>query len=324
MDGVFNPYLPGSLDDPLLRPNIPFATDVNRYSDGFTSSSYFDVTSSHFSKYTGKLANITERYERHRLYQESAAAQGVAVYGLGDARNEDAAYSIMQSASYDPLTNPQKTFPVYANVKWNPSDFAIHEGEYYNISVANFTSETQYWYDGNLKVTARGYESYYDAVSNCYIGMGSCRSYLKKRRRRPDINWMALVCAVGQYVRPLTETELGKEEEYRYLPLDESELIPTLFYVGEFIKFRAVHTGELICFANDAHTLYWNNQGYLNVTVSRVSWPPKQDFTYQDLYLPACDSAGVVYTNKGINGGKVKCNPNGGGSGWTESELLGL
>ena len=28
-------------------------------------------------------------------------------------------------------------------------------------------------------------------------------------------------------------------------------------------EFRANYTGQLICFANDAHTLYWNNYGQL-------------------------------------------------------------
>jgi hypothetical protein len=324
LDGVYNDYLPGSQVDPLHRPNFPFSTDSNRFSDGVTSSSAFDISSPHFPRYNGFSADVSDRYDRHRLYVESAAAQGVAIYGLGDARNEDAKVKILSHPNYPNIPNPITTFPVYASIKWNPSDFAIREGEYYNISVlpSSLDGKPQYWFDGGIQVGPKGYVSYFDAVSDCYVALGRCRPHLKKRRRLTSANWMSLTCAVGQFVIPLTETEPGKESEYRYLPLDESALIPTIFDVGEFIQFRAIHTGELICFANDAHTLYWNNLGYLNVTVTRVSWPPTKNLVYQEQYLPSCDSAAVVYANNGINGGNVACNPNG-GAGWTESEFEG-
>lgn len=302
--------------------------------DLIPSYDYVNVTSN-YPIYRGPLADVSDRYNRYYLYRDSAADQGVAVYGLGDARNEDAAYKVASQPNslihtltddtqtkYASTTHPSKTFSVFANVKWNPSDFAIREGEYYNISVSDHNG-TQLWNDGDIAVDALGYPSYYDPISDCYIGLNTCRSYLKKRRRLPDVNWMALSCAVGQYVRPLTETELGKEEQYRFLPLDESELIPTLFYVGDYIEFRAVTTGQLICFANDAYTLYFNNAGSLNVTVTRVSWPPRSDYMYQDMYLPACDSSQVIYAN--IQSKEpVKCNPNGGGTGWTTAQLQGL
>ncbi|CAN0015669.1 unnamed protein product, partial [Choristocarpus tenellus] len=54
----------------------------------------------------------------------------------------------------------------------------------------------------------------------------------------------------------------------------EAELLPTLFPVGRNLTFEALHTGELICFANDAEGLYGNNRYTLNVTVTRTSWPP--------------------------------------------------
>ena len=82
-------------------------------------------------------------------------------------------------------------------------------------------------------------------------------------------------------------------------------------------RFQANNSGELICFANDAHTLYWNNHGDIQVTVTRTSWPPSNETYYQNLYLPSCDSAAVVYGNK------TKCNPTGGGDGWTEAEIAG-
>jgi len=72
---------------------------------------------------------------------------------------------------------------------------------------------------------------------------------------------MSLACAIGEFVRPLVEIEPGKEQEYRWMPLDESALQETIFDVGQRFQFRSKYTGQLICFANDAHTLYWNNNG---------------------------------------------------------------
>eukprot|EP01035_Chromulina_nebulosa_P020863 gene20863-27040_t len=315
-----------SSSDPYHSPNLPFTTDTNRYADGFTSSSNFDISSPHFPLYHGSAANTSQRYRYYQLYKESAAIQGVRLYGQGDAQAEFAKVKILDEYDYKNLPNPSKKFTVYAAIKWNPSSFAIQEGEHYNISVIGATdaNTTQFWYDGGIKVGPNGYESYFDAYSNCYVGMGRCRPHLKKRRRIPSANWMSLSCAIGQFVRPLVDPEPGFENLYRWLPLDESELIPTVFNVGEFIEFRAVYTGELICFANDAHTLYWNNRGSIAVTVTRVSWPPINSTYYEELLLPSCDSAQVVYVNHGINTGegKIKCNPNGGGSGWTESEIL--
>lgn len=325
-DGFYNTYLPGSDADPRHSPNTPFSVDTNRYSDGYTSSAYFDITSPHFPQYFAALANVSDRYLRYTKYAESAAEQGVGLYGDGDARVEDAKVKITSQTNYESLPAPQKVFPVYAAIKWNPSDFAIQEGEWYNVTVFGNQQgfSDQFWYDGGIRVNANGYESYFDSVSNCYVGMGRCRSHLKKKRRLLTANWMSLSCAVGQFVRPLVEIEPGKEETYRWLPLDESQLQGSIFNVGQSVEFRAVSSGQLICFANDAHSLYWNNAGFLSVTVRRVSWPPSSSTYYQELYLPACDSARVAYVNHGINTdapGKIKCNPNGGGTGWTLSDI---
>lgn len=314
--------------DPRKEASTPFSTNTDRGSDGVTSTSAYSTTSPRFPYYEGSVANYSDRYLHYTRYAASAAEQGIAVYGNdGDQVKEAARLNITSKVGYENLPAPSKTFTVYAAIKWNPSDFAIQAGEVYNITV--FGNQTgysdQFWNDGGIRVNADGYTSYFDAVSNCYVGMGRCRSHLKKRRRLQSANWMSLSCAIGEFVRSLTEVQSGKEENYRWLPLDEASLVPTMFNVGRSVLFTAVHTGQLICFANDAHTLYWNNQGSLDVTVTRVSWPPSNHTTYYDELLPACDSAQVVYANHGNNTyspGKMKCNPKGGGSGWTESKIL--
>ena len=60
----------------------------------------------------------------------------------------------------------------------------------------------------------------------------------------------------------------------RYMPMNENEFLDTLFLVGKNKTFTAPATGELVCFANDAMGLYWNNEGRINVTVTLLTWPP--------------------------------------------------
>ena len=222
--------------------------------------------------------------------------------------------------------NPSMTFPVYAAMKWNPSNFAIQEGEKYSITAtaspgAPLDAET--WTDGGIRVSADGYTSAYDSLSHCYVALGRCRSYLKMRRRLPTANWMSLICSIGEFVRPVQEVLPGSEDETRFVPLDESQVQNTLFNVGLGITdFIARHNGQLICMANDAHNLYWNNAGYINVTVTRTSWPPVSETLYKDLKLPACDSAFAVYQNKGNWSFLSGCNPNGGGAGWLLEDVL--
>lgn len=319
----------GAIGDPRdeKTPAVPFIVNTNRYGDGITTTSAFTSTSPRFPYYTGAVANVSDRYLRYTEYKKSAAEQGIAMIGDGLQQREEARLKITNIPNYELLPAPSKEFMVYAAVKWNPSDFAIQEGEVYNVTVFGEHNgySDQLWYDGGIRVNSEGYSSYFDAISNCYVGMGRCRSYLKKKRRLPSANWMSLACAVGEFVRPLTEIEAGKEDQYRWMPLDESTLIETIFNVGRTVQFRAVYSGQLICFANDAHTLYWNNHGQIKVTVTRVSWPPTNTTVYEDFLLPACDSAQVVYHNHGDNTpgpGKVKCNPRGGGSGWKIEEVL--
>jgi hypothetical protein len=126
----------------------------------------------------------------------SASEQGIAGFGAGDAERESAKLSFLAaaSASNNSLAGkPAKTFTVHAATKWNPSDFAIQEGETYSIFSVNpniSIGQPQMWFDGGLMVDSQGYSSHFDAISNCYVALGRCRPHLKKRRRIPTANWM--------------------------------------------------------------------------------------------------------------------------------------
>lgn len=62
------------------------------------------------------------------------------------------------------------------------------------------------------------------------------------------------------------------------LQINDADMQATLIPVGQNITFTADSGGELICFANDAEGLYGDNRAYLNVTVTRGSWPPDDSF----------------------------------------------
>lgn len=311
----------------ILPDNLPFSTDTNRYSDGRSSSAAFESTAPHFPTYIGATANVSDRWMNDKKYKASAALQGVGIVGDADPIKENAKYLIISKPGYEDLPAPSTTFNVYAAIKWNPSFFAIQEGETYNITVFGGQSgySTQFWQDGGIRVNAEGYESSFDPISNCYIALGRCRPHLKQKRRLLTAPWMSLACAIGSFVRPLGDIKPGEESKASYLPMDEAVLQETIFYAGKSIEFKSKYDGQLMCFANDGQNLYWNNKGYLEVTVTRASWPPTPDLFYRPQYLPSCDAAYVVYQNKGNNDpatAKVKCNPNGGGSGWTLSAIL--
>lgn len=177
--------LPGGIGLPDTAPNLPLGTNTGRGSDGITTTSAFTTSSPRFPYYRGSQGNTSDRFMHYKRYAESAKQQGISVYGAGDQEREAARLKITALPNYQSIPPPSKTFTVHAAVRWNPSDFAIQEGEFYNITV--FGDQTgyssQFWNDGGIRVNAEGYTSYFDSISNCYVALGRCRNYLKKRRR---------------------------------------------------------------------------------------------------------------------------------------------
>jgi hypothetical protein len=120
-EGYYNPYLPGSDMDKSNSTNIPWTTDTNRYSDGFSSTAYFDTISPGFPQYEGGLASTSERVQNYIKYMQNAAGQGVAGYNEGDAVKEKAARRFLESldatAAFPPA--PTALFTVHAAIKWS-------------------------------------------------------------------------------------------------------------------------------------------------------------------------------------------------------------
>lgn len=177
--------LPGGIGLPDTSPNLPLGTNTGRGSDGITTTSAFTTSSPRFPYYRGSQGNTSDRFMHYKRYAESAKQQGISVYGAGDQEREAARLKITSIPNYESIPLPNKTFTVHAAVRWNPSDFAIQEGETYNITVIGDQTgfSSQFWNDGGIRVNAEGYTSYFDSISNCYVALGRCRNYLKKRRR---------------------------------------------------------------------------------------------------------------------------------------------
>ena len=268
-DEYQNEWLPGSVNDPRGLPNAPFFVDTNRLSNGMSSQSILTTTSPAFPIYKGILSDPELRKSHFWEVKASEKFQGVADSSAGELTRDAAKKELLETrfvnGSFPP--NPNTTFPVDAKIQWNPSKFAIQKGQTYRIEVQG----DQVWRDANIQVSPEGYKSYYDGVSKCYAAVGRCRPYLKFKRRLISANWMSLVCGIGDYVWKLQEVAFNLE---RYMPMKENEFISSLFYVGKNITFQAQATGELVCFANDALGLYWNNDGVINATVTILTWPP--------------------------------------------------
>jgi len=136
------------------------------------------------------------------------------------------------------------TFPVFAAITWNIlQNFTLVEKSCYTI-VAN---KTQQWCDGNLCSNAYGYNTYFDPISNCYVSGGTCRSRIILRHK--TAKRLRLICGI-------------KDDD-----VEESILLDE-FDIGLEKEICVKHSGSLVCYANDAYTGYWNNQGQIDVSVN--------------------------------------------------------
>lgn len=243
-------------------PNLPYTVDSNRASDGLSSVSPLTSTAPSFPMHLGATSDVGLRAEHFAAKKQSEQQQGVAAAFDGEYVSEQRATSVDSSS-----VAPSTAFAVNASLRWNPTAFAVERGENYSVSVPG----DQAWVDGFVKVDAAGYPAHYDAMSQCWVAAGRCRPYLASRTRLRTARWFELVCGIGDFAWLLQEVAGATA---RYMPLREAAVSQTLFAVGLHATFTANHTGELVCFANDADHLYWNNQGTIHVVVERTSWPP--------------------------------------------------
>lgn len=278
-DEYANAKLPGHPDDARRMPNLPFTVDANRESDGISSVSPFTTTASSFPLYTSShnyetfgitlASELQDRKDHNSELARNRRIQGLAEPSAGEAEREAAAYSRLVEIGSSDVPLPSGSFQVDSSKRWNPSTFPIQRYEVYRIEVPGDVR----WVDGTIETTADGYTARYDAVDKCYVAAGRCRSYLKTKLRmaQAGAKWLQLVCGIGDYVWQLQKTDQNRD---RMMPLMEERFSETFFQVGRGVTINASFSGELVCFANDADSLYPNNKGVLQVSVSRLSWPP--------------------------------------------------
>jgi len=294
--------LPGHANDPRGLPNLPFSVDSNRISDGVSSISPWTSTGPSFPLYKGgTFTDPTSRQDHEGVTSVSRVQQGTCQTGsgayekaqarlaslvassgglaaLGGSIPLDVATGEWSGSQPDAGAKPTKSFTVAAGERWNPSGFAIQPGETYTVSVSGSWQDL----DGQLTTNTMGYDATWNVRKKCYEAGHQCRTHLKQKLRFQRSNWMHLICGIGDYVTLMMEVEEdgGSGGKKRYLPIKEEEIINTLFAVDNTITFEATpdQEGELICFANDAEGLYYDNLGSVTVTVTRTSWPPSNEF----------------------------------------------
>lgn len=126
------------------------------------------------------------------------------------------------------------TFPVLAQSPWNASRLRLVEGKRYRFQV----SEVENWRDkGHPATPGEGLL----AVPWLLRIFGSLRRFR-------GANWYTLVGNIGQRSSQS-------------------------FLIGSGGEQRALASGELFAFANDAWGFYGNNEGALKITVTRIEDP---------------------------------------------------
>ncbi|KAG5176989.1 hypothetical protein JKP88DRAFT_334245 [Tribonema minus] len=170
---------------------------------------------------------------------------------------------------------PTTLFSVNAAARWNPSGFAVQAGETYTIDVLAGGQ----WSTGAVVTDADGISPQYDATQQCWTYNTTClthQNYDATRLPPPQGRLLQLVCGVGDMQSAPAAVAEGLDWA---MPLREEKFTDTLFAAGSYVEITPRFTGELVCFANDANDLYFDNNGTVTVNVTRLSWPPATTFT---------------------------------------------
>ena len=139
-----NDVLPGGRGDDDL-PNLPYAVDANRYSDGVSSVSPLTDTAPAFPLHRGAVSDAPAGRRRLALAKvQSEIEQGVAAAGDGEYVRERRVAETLERLAANPGAAPATSFWVNASLRWNPSGFAIQSNETYRIEVRGH----QRWVDG--------------------------------------------------------------------------------------------------------------------------------------------------------------------------------
>lgn len=124
-----------------------------------------------------------------------------------------------------------KTLMVSAEHKWNPARILFEEGSTYRLEIL----WVPHWKDG--------------CIDDIDPTQGFTRWYLSPfrwSRRYPSAPWFVLIGAVGYSAK-------------HFFPINQSPL-----------EYTAMATGEFACFVNDSLFAYGNNEGTLDLKITRL------------------------------------------------------
>ncbi|HYQ73306.1 MAG TPA: hypothetical protein VET88_15455, partial [Gammaproteobacteria bacterium] len=125
---------------------------------------------------------------------------------------------------------------VYSRLQYNWSGVKLTNGATYSFSVP----PGQQWLDGDIECGPEGWTS-----EQLPWGKEHIVKMFEDRRRVKEANWFELIGALG----------------------DEDDM---LFRIGKGdTPYTAIDGSELYLFANDLKTRYDNNEGWLDVTITR-------------------------------------------------------
>jgi len=126
---------------------------------------------------------------------------------------------------------------IRARVKWNPTGVLVNPGERYRLEADGR------WSDLGIRADADGFPS----ERAPRISRRLLEKYEHKRRMPAEL-WFCLIGSVGE--APQGFFRIGRQ-------------------LADWVVEPAI-SGELLCFANDVESAYWNNFGSLKLTVTRT------------------------------------------------------
>jgi hypothetical protein len=137
------------------------------------------------------------------------------------------------------------SFAVLADARINHSGVRLEQGKNYQFIV----SPDDTWTDGDIVTNARGWTVEQQQFS--YIRKQLIK-HSESSQVLPEANWFELI---GEILISPNESVLFRIGDGRYSAPN---------------SYTASHTGELSACANDLPLMYWNNSGYIWLTVLRV------------------------------------------------------
>ncbi len=148
----------------------------------------------------------------------------------GDRLHESAQAKVL-------AVNQSHTVSVLSKLKYNWSGIKLEKGSTYQFSCKQGDS----WLDGDIECGAQGWSTdQLPGFKEFFVDR------FEKHRRVPDANWFELIGALG----------------------DEDD---NLFRIGDGSNhYTSTDTTDLHLFANDLKSKYGNNEGLLEVTITRI------------------------------------------------------